>query len=93
MNSHGDNPNLKFSDSSETLFEYVTFGINVDVVERTELGDNFFCWLLLMAYGGCYDDGEIPLELLNGHDVHIFKDFERFNYKVEWIPRLKFSPE
>lgn len=82
---HGGNPNLQPSGDSETLFDTVAFRVSYD-----EYTHNFFhtvqFWLVLMAYGGCWEDGQIPLTMLNGHEVSIFKEFEHFDYTIESLP-------
>ena len=79
---HGGDPNLLTEYDPETLFEYVAFKVAEDVD-----GKNYLCivqcWWVLLAYGGCYRDGSIPIAMLKDKDVSIFKDFERFYFIIE----------
>lgn len=79
---NGGRPDVKTSDGPDTLFEYVASKVSYD-----EYTHGFFhtvqCWLLLIAYGGRWEDGEIPLTMLHGYTVEIFKDFELFDFEIE----------
>lgn len=83
---NGGDPNLRLASEPETLFEYVAFMVSFD-----EHSPAFFhivqFWLVLMAYGGCRRDGTIPLKMLNGNSVDIFKDFEKYDYCIEPFPQ------
>ena len=60
----------------ETLFEYIAFKVSYDEYTH-EYFHTVQCWLLLMAYGACWQDGNIPITMLGEKSVDIFKDFER----------------
>jgi hypothetical protein len=80
--NHGGTPDVKTSDGPDTLFEYVTSKVAHD--EYTHESFHIVqCWLVLMAYGGHWVDGEIPLTMLHGNTVEIFKEFELFDYEIE----------
>ena len=79
---HGGDPNLLTGDDPETLFEYSSFKVAEDVDEKDYLCI-VQCWWVLLAYGGCYRDGSIPIVMLKNRDVSIFKDFERFCFTIE----------
>ena len=83
---HGGDPNLK-DDGGETLFEYIGFKVSYDSYGKEDK-HVVQCWLVLMAYGGCWDDGGIPLEMLNGNEVNIFRNFELFDYTIEPLPEI-----
>lgn len=82
---NGGDPNLRIPAESETLFEYIAFKVSYD-----EYLHKFFytvqCWLVLMGYGGCWSNGEIPITMLGGKTVDIFKNFELFDYAIEQLP-------
>lgn len=81
---NGANPN--FGDNfvkTDNLFNYLTASIAFD---KYDFAYKVQCWLVLMAYGASYTDGTIPLEMLNGNKIEIFKNFERFDYKIEHYP-------
>ncbi len=84
---HGGNPNHYIPAERETIFDYIDFKVSYD-----EYTHEFFhtvqCWLLLMAYGACWqDNGEIPLTMLGGNSVEIFKNYELYDYEIESLPQ------
>lgn len=83
---NGGNPNHRLPGESETLFEFIAFKVSYD-----EYSHQYFhtvqCWLVLMAFGGCWDNGNIPLTMLGNNEVSIFKDFELFDYTIEPLPK------
>lgn len=78
---HGANPNLKLTcEGGESLYEYMNFSIGYDMFDN----DGFMkIWLLLIAYGGCYENGETCLEMLNGNSAEIFKNIYDFGLRRE----------
>ena len=83
---YGGNPNISIPYEPETLFEYIHF----KVTEEEDAQDYFQivqCWLVLMAFGGCWSNGEIPLSMLNGNSIEIFKSFELFGFTLEPLPQ------
>ena len=86
---HGGNPNYKPLDESETLFEYVAFKVGFDDLDE-DYKHIVQCWMVLMAFGGNYGKStKPPVEMLNGNDVKIFKEFELFDF---WIETLSDKP-
>lgn len=84
----GGNPNLNID--GEQLFPALDFDIVFDVVEldNKRLFDiEFKIWLVMMGYGGYIKDHECPAKMKNGYTPEIFKKFEDFDYKIEWIPK------
>lgn len=79
---NGGNPNHAFQEEPETLFEHVDFAVSYDAYTHDYL-HVVQCLLLLMAYGGRLRNGTVPITMLGGHDVRIFKDVERFSYTIE----------
>ena len=84
---NGADPNLPTISAGESIFDYIDFKVSFD--EYTH--DYFYtvqCWLVLMAYGGQFrKNGKIPITMLNGHSVEIFKNFELFDYTIEPLPQ------
>lgn len=82
----GGDPNHHISAEHETLFEYIDFKVSCD-----EYTHDYFhtvqCWLVLMAYGACWCNGEIPITMLGKHTVEIFKEFEKYDYEIELLPQ------
>ena len=65
----GGDPNHHISAEHETLFEYIDFKVSCD-----EYTHDYFhtvqCWLVLMAYGACWCNGEIPITMLGKHNSY-----------------------
>lgn len=78
---HGANPNLKLTcDGGESLHDYMNACIGYNRFDD----DGFMkIWLLLIAYGGCYENGETYLEMLNGYSAEIFKNIYDFGLRRE----------
>lgn len=83
---NGADPNLHMPGESETLFEFVEFKVADDSYTH-EYVYVVQCVLVLLAYGGCWEDGSIPLTMLNGNRVDIFRDFEHYDYVIEMLPQ------
>ncbi len=78
----GGDPNFggRYS-GGETLFEYVDADIfNMDQVCESTIQ----CYLVLLGYGGHFDDGKCPVDLKNGKDISILREFEDFEYTIDW---------
>lgn len=82
---NGADPNRKHTNDPDTLFEFIAFKVSYDEYSH-RLFNTVQCWLVLMGFGGCWKDGSIPVEMLNGHSVEIFKQFELFDYSIEDLP-------
>lgn len=85
---HGGNPNLVLPDEGEGLFASVSFSVSEDEHDHSYFHTVQFWWVL-MAFGGCYDNGNIPIEMLNGKKVDIFRDFEQFDFELENVPNAR----
>ena len=76
-------PNHYIPAEGEGLFSSVSFDVSYEYDEYNALGLHLFHqWLLLMAYGGCYRDGTIPLKMNTGYDVTIFRDFQNYDFRI-----------
>lgn len=82
---NGADPNLIIVGEPGTLFEDVDFDVYFENGSRWYY-NTVQCWLLLMAYGGHFRDGTIPVKMLNGNHVAIFKEIELFDYSIEDLP-------
>lgn len=83
---NGGDPNHFIPAEHETLFEYIAFKVSYDQYTH-DYFHTVQCWLVLMAYGACWRDGEIPLTMLGNKSVEIFKEFEQFDYEIEPLPQ------
>lgn len=79
----GGDANHYIPAEGEGLFSSVSFDVSYDYDEYDALELHLVHqWLLLMAYGGCYSDGTIPLKMSTGYDVTIFKDFQNYDFHI-----------
>lgn len=81
---NGADPNLKLPPEEESVFDWLDFDVSYDHYTYVYTVQ---CWLVLMAYGGCWENGNIPLTMLNGNKVDIFKNFEHYDYSIEPLPQ------
>ena len=85
---NGGNPNHTTQKDPETLFEYIDFKVSYDEYEHKYF-HTVQCWLLLMAYGASWNEnGDIPLVMLGGNTVDIFKNYELYDYEIEPLPQI-----
>ncbi len=82
---NGGDPNHFIPSEFETLFEYIAFKVSYDEYTH-DFFHTFQCWLVLMAFGACWRDGKIPITMLDGKSVDIFKRFELYDYTIEPLP-------
>lgn len=81
----GGNPNLVVE--NDTVFRNADFDVVFDAVntDNTHMYDiEVKVWLVLMGYGGILADGRCPVEMKEGYSVEIFREFEKFHYKIEF---------
>ena len=83
---NGGDPNHFIPAEHDTLFEYIAFKVSYDEYTH-DYYHTVQCWLVLMAYGACWRNGEIPLTMLGNKSVEIFKEFEQFDYEIEPLPQ------
>ena len=83
---NGGDPNHFKHYEHKTLFEYIAFKVSYDEYTYDYLY-TVQCWLVLMAYGACLRNGEIPLTMLGNKSIEIFKEFEQFDYEIEPLPQ------
>ncbi len=82
---NGADPNLIIVSEPGSLFENIDFDVNFENGSRWYY-NTVQCWLVLMAYGGHLYNGTIPVKMLNGNPVEIFKGIELFDYSIEDLP-------
>lgn len=67
------------------FFQDMDWDLLWDVREGTEkwLFDiHFHFWLVLMGFGGYINDHQCPVKLKDGYSVEMFREFERFDYRI-----------
>lgn len=85
---NGANPNLMTSNEAESTFQELDFEVGDDeYLNHSNRRITFQCWLVMIAYGACYLNGEIPIKMLNNYPVSIFKNFENYDYEIEMLPQ------
>lgn len=82
---NGADPNLAIVGEPGTLFENVNYDVDFEKASHWYY-NTVQCWLVLMAYGGHFHDGSIPVKMLHGNHVEIFKKIESFDYSIEDLP-------
>lgn len=83
---NGGEANHFIPGENETLFEYIAFKVSYD-----EYTHDYFhtvqCWLILMAYGASWSNGEIPITMIGNNTVDIFKNYQMYDYVIEPLPK------
>lgn len=78
----GANPNLKLTcEGGESLYQYMDFAVGYDM-----FGDELFMklWLLLIAYGGCDNDGSNSLIVAPGENYDIAKNINNIGFSIDY---------
>ena len=47
----------------------------------------FHFWLVLMGFGGRIKGDRCPVRMCNGHTQTIFRDFEKFDYRIDFTKK------
>lgn len=85
---HGGDPNLFIG--NESLIYTIDIDVVFDIGYGYDLPSVVQCWLVLIGYGGRLDDGRLPVKMCEGYQPEVFKDFEKFSWRVS---RMKPTPE
>lgn len=79
---NGADPNLKPTcECDESLYEYMDFAVGYDM-----FGDELFMklWLLLIAYGGCDNDGDNSLIVAPGEKYDIAQNINNIRFSIDY---------
>ena len=73
----------------ETLFGEVDGSLMIDInlglyPQKWMLDNAFRFWLVLVGFGGLIVDGKSPVNMCDGYQVEIFRDFEKFDYRITY---------
>ena len=73
----------------ETLFGEVDGNLMIDInlglyPKKWMLDNAFHFWLVLVGFGGLIIDGRSPVNMCDGYQVEIFRDFEKFDYRITY---------
>lgn len=82
---HQGTPNVVID--GESLFREVDGCLMTDIQmglypEKWMLDNAFRFWLVLVGFGGLIIDGKSPVEMCNGYRAEIFREFEKFDYRI-----------
>lgn len=85
LNKGGD-PNIEID--SHPFFEEIDsdFVMDIDMNlfdEKWRLDVAFRFWIVLIGFGGYIKDHQCPVKMKNGFSTDIFKDFEKFDYRID----------
>lgn len=86
LNNRG-NPNIIVDGIS--LFEEIDGDLMFDIQlgcyhHKWQQDKAFRYWLVMVGFGGTINNGQLPVEMCNGYQVDIFKEFEKFAYNIKW---------
>jgi len=80
---HGGDPNLETDWG--TPFEWIDTDLSFAPLfaEEKDQCENFVqCLLVMQAYGGHFKDGAVPFVMRDGYRTEIFKEFEKFDFRI-----------
>ncbi len=79
---NGGDPNHFYPSDNITIFDYIYGNVCLDELDF-DYDHTVQYWLVLMAFGGRDSNGNLPLVMLNGNSVEIFKNFELYDFWLE----------
>ncbi len=83
--SKGGTPNILIGNTlffAEVDAEFM-LDIGMEAYPHKWQVDNAFrFWLVLIGFGGVTKDGKLPVKMREGYSPDVFKDFEKFDYRV-----------
>ncbi len=85
---NGADPNVMID--GETFFEIVDSDVVIlarefGIEHREAYEAAFRVWLTCIAYGAFLPNGTVSLKMKNGYGTDIFKESERFSYRIEYV--------
>lgn len=83
----GGNPNILIN--GESFFEEEDSDFMLDILmglyrEKWQVDNVFRFWLVLIGFGGNLNNDSCTVEMINEYSPEIFKDFEKFDYRIIW---------
>ena len=86
--SQGGNPNIVIDGIS--LFEDIDSNLMLDIKldcyqHKWQLDNAWRFWLVMVGFGGTIKNGLCPLEMCDGFQPDIFKNFEKYDYTIKWL--------
>ena len=83
----GGNPNILIN--GESFFEKEDSDFMLDILlglyrEKWQVDNVLRFWLVLIGFGGNLNNDSCTVKMIKGHSPKIFKDFEKFDYRIVW---------
>lgn len=91
----GGTPNVNMMNGT-TVFQEIDGNLVTDIglglyEQKWKLDQAVTFWLVLVGFGGLIADGKRPVKMQGNNKPEIFKDFEKFDYKILYEGRRKFD--
>ena len=95
LQNHGS-PNIMFK--GEPLFCTIDGNLIIDIAmdlysQKWMLDNVFRFWLVLVGFGGLMVGEKCPVNICHGYSTEIFKNFEKFDYRIIRNPGKEFDME
>ena len=80
------NPNILIDDLG--LFADIDSNLMIDIQlslhhHKWQLDNAWRYWLVMVGFGGTINNGQSPVEMCNGLQPDIFKEFEKYDYRIK----------
>ena len=83
--SKGGTPNVVIDNTPFFVEVDADFIIDIDMglyPHKWQVDNAFRSWLVLIGFGGIIKDGKLPINMRDGYAPYIFKEFEKFDYRI-----------
>lgn len=83
--SKGGTPNVVIDNTPFFVEVHADFIIDIDMglyPHKWQVDNAFRSWLVLIGFDGIIKDGKLPIKMRESYAPHIFKEFERFDYRI-----------
>lgn len=84
------NPNIMLG--GRNLFEDIDSDLIFDIQlglyhHKWQLDKAWRYWLVMVGFGGTINNGQSPVEMCNRLQPDIFKEFEKYDYRIKWLEK------
>ena len=88
--NNGGNPNIIIDNMN--LFEEIDSDLMLDILmdlyhHKWQLDKAWKFWLVMVGFGGTINNGLCPVEMCDGFQPEIFKNFEKYDYTIKWLEK------
>lgn len=83
--SKGGTPNVVIDNTPFFVEVDADFIFDIDLglhPYKWQVDNAFHSWLVLIGFGGVIKDNKLPVKMCDGYSPDIFKDFEKFDYRI-----------